>query len=36
MPQSAVKADQITMEIEMMLTRLPRSASRAIGMPRVV
>jgi len=36
MPQSAVKPDQMTMAMEMMLTRLRRSASRAIGMPRVV
>ena len=34
--QSAEKADQITMAMVMMLTRLRRSAMRAIGMPRVV
>ncbi len=34
-PVTAVNALQITMEIAMMLTRLRRSASRAIGMPKV-
>ena len=31
-----VNADQTTMAMVMMLTRLLRSASRAIGMPRAV
>ncbi len=34
MPQSAVINDQRAMQMEMMLTRLDRSARRAIGMPR--
>jgi len=35
-PQSAVNADHTVMQIAMMLTRLNRSASRAIGMPSTV
>ena len=35
-PQSAVKPDHRVMQIAMMLTRLTRSASRAIGTPRMV
>ena len=35
-PLSAVKADQIVMQTAMMFTRLTRSASRAIGTPRMV
>jgi len=35
-PHRAVKPDQTTSARVMMVTRLPRSAQRAIGMPRVV
>ena len=35
-PQSAVNADHSVMQIAMMLTRLKRSASRAIGTPSTV
>jgi len=34
-PQSAVISDQTPMAAEMMFTRLLRSASRAIGKPRL-
>ena len=36
MPQRAVKPDQITMAMVMMLMRLWRSAIRAMGMPSAV
>ena len=36
MPQSAVNPDQIVMQIAITLTRLTRSAIRAIGTPRIV
>jgi len=35
-PQSAVNPDQMTSDQVTMFTRLLRSASRAMGMPRVV
>jgi len=31
-----IEPDQMTSETEMIVTRLKRSASRAIGMPRMV